>query len=111
MKRISDKRVKGNADYLLNKEGLKDFPQLFHFLSDAQYTDGKDVSERMPGTWWLSCRNGAIQCVLKEPSQGLILRVEVPSLAALLNTVEAALGSEGSMWEKDQFEPKMKKKR
>jgi hypothetical protein len=106
MKPIAAKKIKSATCHLRSNDGKKDFPQLWMFFAEAKLQGADGEQDRQPGTMWVGVRDGALQVVLKEPSQGLILRVEVESVAALLTVVEAALGAEGSMWEADQYQPK-----
>lgn len=103
MKAIDSKKIKTTACHLANKEGRKEFPQLWGFFADGTLTSPDGDKERQPGTMWVGVRDGQFQVVLKEPTQALVLRVECPSLLALLTVLEAALGAEGSMWELDQY--------
>lgn len=113
MKKIEQSQVKRPEKALTDTAGLDKFPQLCGFLCDTTYqtdSDGK-TEEREPGTIWLGARGGVIHVILKEPSQGLMLRLEVPSVQSLWKLVESALGAEGSMWESDPYARAKKKKK
>lgn len=103
MRRIDATRIRKRESHLSSKDGRKEFPQLWSFLAEASVQGEKGEEDREPGSIWIGVRNGSLHCVLKEASQGLVLRVEVKSLTALLTTLEAALGAEGSMWELDTY--------
>lgn len=106
MKRIELKRVKALKSHLTDQAGLEKFPQLKGFLCDTTSEGEGGKQEREAGTIYIRPGGGQLQVTLKEPTQGLLLRVDVPSLLALMGTLEAALGDEGSMWEVDPWAKK-----
>lgn len=103
MKRIQAKQVKAMETHLNDSKGLEKFPQLKGFLSDTHSEGEGGRQERESGTVYFAARGGVLLVTLKEPSQALMLRMEVPSVAMLLPCIEAALGDEGSMWEVDPW--------
>lgn len=111
MKKVDHAKVKKVEKHLSSLVGLEKFPQLAHFLSDALYEGGDKPEEREGGSIWLQARGGELQIVLKEPSQGLMMRIAVPSWAALAATLEASLGDAGSMWEVDAYASQRKFKK
>ncbi len=111
MKKIDVSKVRQVSQYLVDPSGFDKFPQLLGHFNDGLYIGGEQPEVREPGTLFLMPRNGVFLAILKEPSQGLKLVVEVPSLKALWATLEAALGSEGSMWEVDPYAIKKRPKR
>lgn len=113
VKKVSSEKVQRQAKALTDTAGLDKFPQLAGFLSDTLYepVDGKVPEDREPGTVWIGARGGVLHVLLKEPSQGLMMRLEVPSLQSLWKLVESALGSEGSMWESDPYARARKRKK
>lgn len=110
MRKIDTSRVKQQGDHLQSQDGKKEFPNLHDFFSAAFFTGGENIESREPGTLFVMVRDGHLQCILKEPSQGLVLRLEAASLKALMSTLEVALGADGSMWEKDQYASQRGKK-
>lgn len=111
MKKIDQKRVKDLSDHLVSGDGKEKFPQLYGFLNDAVFVVPGGVEPREPGTMFIMPRAGVLHVWLKEPSQALMMHIEATSLHSLLATVEAALGDEGSMWEKDRNASARKKKK
>lgn len=110
MHKIDPKRVKATENHVMDPKGFDKLPHLVSFLSDATYVTDGGTEPREPGTIFIQPRAGVIHCWLKEVSQGLVLHVEVKSISSLLATIEAALGDEGSMWEKDRFARAPKKR-
>lgn len=113
MKKIEAAKVKRPEKALSDTAGLDKLPQVAAFLSDTLYMpEGEgNPEDREPGTIWIGARGGVLHVILKEPSQGLMMRLEVPSVQSLWKLVESALGAEGSMWETDPYaRPKKKKK-
>lgn len=113
MRKISVERVKRPEKALADTSGLDKFPQLSSFLSDTFFepVNGKEAEVREPGTIWIGARGGILHVILKEPSQGVMCRLDVPSVASLWKLVESALASEGSMWEADPYGKRVGKKK
>lgn len=113
MKPIGPSRLKVDVSMLADVKGLEKFPRLAEFFTDPYLElDGSKVA-REPGTVYIQPRGGDLQVTLKEPSQSLMMRLTVPSLASMWPTVEAALGDPSSLWEADPWarnrKPKKKK--
>lgn len=106
MKPIGGDRVKSQGVWLSDETGLKQFPNLLQFFSDVTLELEGGNALREPGTMFIQPRNGGFIVTLKEPSQAMMLRVEVKCWAALLTTVEAALASTSSLWEVDAWAQK-----
>jgi hypothetical protein len=111
VKKIEPGRVKALAQHLDITDGLEKHPLLLGFFSDALFQTDAGVEPREAGTMFLMPKGGGFLVILKEPSQGLKLVVEVKSLRALWTTLEAALGSESSMWETDPYATRKRPKR
>lgn len=109
--KISQDRVKKLDQHLVDEKGREKFPHLVSFLSDAFFISDAGADNREPGTIYIAPRGGVLNVWLKEPSQGLAMHVGVKSIVALLATLEAALGNEGSMWEKDRYASARRKKK
>lgn len=113
MRKLSSGQIKKVASMIADLRGFERLPNLRDFLTDPKLElDGVEI-EREPGSVYFQARGDVFAVTLKEPSQGLLMRIEVPSIAALLPTIEAALGDSGSMWEADPWarkKPKGKKK-
>lgn len=103
VKKFDAGRVKKTTSHLQDMRGLKEFPQLGLFFSDTVLEGEDGKVDREAGGIWIQPRNGVFRVVLKEPTQALMMVLEVKSFAALWTVVETALGAEGSMWEVDQF--------
>jgi len=111
VRRVDPKRVKSAMCLLTSMEGLQKFPMLKAFLTDSvlEYEGGKEARE--PGTIYIQPRDGELAVTLKEPTQALLLRLQVPSIAAVWASIEAALDDPAAMWEADPWARRKKKKR
>jgi len=100
-----------NFGHLMDHSGLEKYPALAGFLHDAFYEGTNPPEDRLPGSVYLVARDGVLQVTLKEPTQGLLLRVEVDSWKSMLVAVEAALTGPASLWQVDPWARKPKKKK
>lgn len=110
MKKIGANQVKKNGSHLTDLSGLEKLPALAAFLCDTllEGNTANDNEPREPGGIWIQPRNGVLNVLLKEPTQGMLCRLEVASVKELWATVESALKSEADVWEVD---PNARKKK
>lgn len=111
MERITAVAQTQKLRHLEDEDGLEKFPRLSSFLADCWYGDPKTKDEREPGSIYLCPRGGVLAVTLKEPSQRLLMRLEVRSLKVLFQTIEASLDPKsGSLWETDPWSRSKPKK-
>lgn len=108
VRKIEPSKVKQMSTSLLDLKGLEKFPRLREFLSDPKLELADGVEDREPGSVYFQARGGVLAVTLKEPSQSLMLRFEVPSIAMLFPAMEAALDDATSLWEVDPWARKRK---
>lgn len=106
VKKIDPAKVKTLASHLADLKGLEKFPQLTGFLTDPVLEGATGKEPRDGGSIYLQARGGMLLATLKEPSQQMMMKLEVKNLACLWAELEAALGDAGSMWEVDPWATK-----
>lgn len=82
---------------------LLKFPLLAGYLADMYYEadDGQEPQQRQPSSLLIFPAAGCIRAILKDPSAGLQLRVQVDRWDDLLLTIELLLASSPTPWEPD----------
>lgn len=111
MKRIANAAVNKPISHVCSLDGLKELPGLFDFLCATYYGDPADGDERLPGSIYICARDREFGITLKEPTQGLMCRLQVPSFKLIIPTIEALLSDEvNSHWETDPYARKPAKR-
>lgn len=112
MDRITAIAKTSKVGALTDLRGLEKLPNLAKFLTHTWYGDPEAGDERIPGTVYLCVKDGSLAVTLKEPSQRLMLRVEVANLADLYAQIDLVLDpSAGSLWETDPWARSLPKKK
>lgn len=90
---------------------LDAFPHVMSQLIDLRYDGGDQV--RQPGTLYLRAAGGLWLGILKDPSSGLQLRVQGPTVEDMLTALELLLSCSDAPWEHDPYakQPATKKKK
>lgn len=111
VKEYTDVQKQVTSEWLADLTGMEELPRLRAHFSDTVLEKADGRYERPPGTLWIQPRGKCFQCILKEPAQSLLLRVEVQSLLTLWTELEAALSPGASLWQHDEFAKKLKLKK
>lgn len=75
-------------------------PLLIEFLTATSYDDG---APRVPGYFTVRIRGTEWEMTLYDPDGGVRLPLRAPCVDDVMTAAEAALGTENSSWEPDQY--------
>lgn len=104
MKRITDVTINKPISHVVNLDGLESLPGLKDFLTSTFYGEPSDNDERLPGSIYIAARDKEFGITCKEPTQGLVMRLQVPSFKLIIPTLEAVLTDyQRSKWETDPY--------
>lgn len=107
MPKMPEKAGGAAVPYAEGGDWVKAYPLLLGYMVDSAWPDG---AHRAPGRLFLAPEGGQWVATLKEPTQGLILRVSVQYPAEAWPALEAALRLPAPPWQADPWEKGRRKK-
>lgn len=88
---------------------MKSYPKVMEFLTASAYEGGAGARE--PGSWSFRAMSGAWSVTLRDPSAGVMLRVQVEELGDMFAVLEGILADPLPPWEVDPYARKKPQKR
>lgn len=73
----------------------KDYPNIFAFLTETKYDDGKP---RMTGSFSVWTQQGVLKASINDRDTSNVCYVEAPSLQELIALIEQAICNDGTEW-------------